>query len=320
MPRRGVWITRRAWSANATGWEDGATQHSPPRALSREVVFGRDRSGPRHPASSHPRAGPDLHRGVRAPAGVVFSFARGCATLSLVLPSCSAFSHVTAARLHDLPLPLALENDDFFDVIVPRGVRAPRRKRVRGHQSALGEKDVDKRTKVRATTPERTFCDLATMLTLGQLVAVGDELLARGGTPARKRLETAVRQHPSRRHRRVLRRALDLLDRRAESPKESELRVLLIEAGFPAPAVNHVVRTTDESFVARVDLAYPQLKIAIEYEGDHHRENKDQWRKDLKRRRRLEALGWLYLAVTQADLDDPTDLIADLRAAVARRS
>lgn len=221
MPRRGVWITRRAWSANATGWEDGATQHSPPRALSREVVFGRDRSGPRHPASSHPRAGPDLHRGVRAPAGVVFSFARECATLFLVLPSCSAFSHVTAARLHDLPLPLALENDDFFDVIVPRGVRAPRRKRVRGHQSALGEKDVDKRTKVRATTPERTFCDLATMLTLGQLVAVGDELLARGGTPARKRLETAVLQHPSRRHRRVLRRALDLLDRRAESPKES---------------------------------------------------------------------------------------------------
>ncbi|UUT35784.1 hypothetical protein [Microbacterium elymi] len=95
---------------------------------------------------------------------------------------------------------------------------------------------------------------------------------------------------------------------------------MIIEAGFAPPAVNRDVVDGDAAFVARVDLAYPDLKIAIEYEGDQHREDRTQWRKDLARRRRLEALGWVYLAVTQADLDDPEDFLADLRTALARRS
>jgi hypothetical protein len=126
--------------------------------------------------------------------------------------------------------------------------------------------------------------------------------------------------HPRRKYSRVLRYALELLDPKAESPKESELRVLLIEAGFASPTANHVVVDGAGSFVARVDLAYPAQKVALEYEGDHHRETKEQWRKDLKRRRRLEALGWIYLPVTAADLADPHDLFADLRTALARRA
>jgi len=270
---------------------------------------------------SRTRAG-DLirpHQGVRSPAGVDLPFGHRCAALETRLPASAAFSHVTAARLHGLPLPTALEDEDVFDVTVPRATRAPRVKRVRGHHSTLGEKDVDERTHVRATTPERTFCDLASMLTLAQLVAVGDALLGRGGDGAARRLARAAAAHPARKHRRRLRRALELLDARSESPKESELRVLLIEAGFPVPEVNHVVADGAGAFVARVDLAYPGLKIAIEYEGDQHRTDKAQWRKDLTRRRRLEALGWIYLSVTQADLTDPAALFADLRTALARR-
>jgi hypothetical protein len=271
---------------------------------------------------SRTRAG-DLirpHQGVRSPAGVDLPFGHRCAALETRLPARAAFSHATAARLHALPLPSSLEDDDTFDVIVPRGARAPRLKRVRGHHSTLGEKDIDERTHVRATTPERTFCDLASMLTLAQLVAVGDVLLSRGGAAARRALTAAVAAHPARKHRRRLCRALELLDARSESPKESELRVLLIEAGFPVPEVNHVVVDGAQAFVARVDLAYPDLKIAIEYEGDQHRTDKAQWRKDLTRRRRLEALGWIYLPVTQADLSDPVALLADLRTALARRA
>lgn len=92
---------------------------------------------------------------------------------------------------------------------------------------------------------------------------------------------------------------------------------MIIEAGLPAPVSNDSVFDERGHLVARTDLAYPALKIAIEYEGDYHRD-KDQWRADLKRRRRLEALGWTYLSVTQADLDNPEDFLADLRAALAR--
>jgi len=259
------------------------------------------------------------HHGVRSPAGVVLPFGHECAALLGRLPGSAACSHVTAARLRDLPLPLALEQATVFDVTVPTGTRAPRGKHVRGHQAELKESDVDTRAGVRATTPERTFRDLASMLTLSQLVAVGDVIVRRGGEPARKRVKKVIDAHPARRYRRVLQRAYALLDPHAESPKESELRVLLIEAGFAAPQVNHVVDDADGEFVARVDLAYPELKIAIEYEGDHHRSDKEQWRKDLQRRRRLEALGWTYLPVTQADLDDTTQLFSDLRGGIARR-
>ena len=271
---------------------------------------------------SRTRAG-DLirpHYGVRSPAGIVLPFGHQCAALQTRLPGCAAFSHVTAARLHDLPLPLRLENTVVFDVIVPQGRRAPRGKLVRGHQSAHHPTEVDRRTRVLATTPERTFCDLASMLTLAELVAIGDVILRRGGTRARDRLVKAAASHARRKYRRTLRRALELIDGHSESPKESELRVLLVESGFPMPAVNHRVFDAAGDLVGRVDLAYPALKIAIEYEGDQHREDKQQWRKDLQRRRRLEAQGWIYLPVTQADLDDPTALFADLRSALARRA
>ena len=113
--------------------------------------------------------------------------------------------------------------------------------------------------------------------------------------------------------------ALALIDGAAESPKESELRVLLIGHGITDLACQEVVRDGEGRFVGRVDLAIPHLRIAIEYEGDHHRE-KAQWRRDQKRRRALEALGWVYIHVTQADLDDPRQLLADLRTAIRRRS
>ena len=115
------------------------------------------------------------------------------------------------------------------------------------------------------------------------------------------------------------REALTLLDDGGESAKETEMRLLLLRAGIGQLAANHTVRDAQGRFVARVDLALVHLRIAIEYEGDHHRDPA-QWRRDIARRRRLEALGWTYLPVTQADLSDPRSLLADLRAAIASRS
>ncbi|MDL9980827.1 hypothetical protein [Microbacterium candidum] len=131
-------------------------------------------------------------------------------------------------------------------------------------------------------------------------------------------IAAAIATWPGRRGIRNLRRAIELVDPNAESPKESELRVLLIEAGLPHPVPQHVVHDRDGRLVARVDLAYPDRLIAIEYEGDHHRE-REQWRADLARRRRLESLGWRYIPVTQADLDDPHALLADLSSALRHR-
>lgn len=166
------------------------------------------------------------------------------------------------------------------------------------------------------TTPARAFCDLAEYLDLGELVAVGDAALR--GVCSREDLDAALRRRADGRHRRILSRAMELLDPRAESPKETELRVLLIEAGFAPPVPNLEVFDEDGLFVARIDLAYREQRIALEYKGDHHRD-RAQWQRDLARRRRLEALGWKYLTVTQTDLRAPAALFADLAAALAAR-
>lgn len=253
--------------------------------------------------------------GVRAPTGDLTHLDR-CRALATRLSVSAAFSHTTAARLHNLPLPSALACEAELHVTVPAGTRAPRGAGVRGHQAAVWKPDADRRTGVFATTPERTFCELAGMLSLGQLVAVGDQLVRHEtGLLVADDLRRAVERYPGRRGLRVLRRALELLDGGSESPKESELRVILVNAFLPSPVTNLTIFDTAGRFVARVDLAYPDWRIAIEYEGDHHRD-KDQWRKDIARRRRLEALGWVYLPVTQADLDDPRALLADLRQAL----
>jgi len=248
--------------------------------------------------------------GVRLPSGRPPTLLERCRARATRLPSSVFFSHLTAARLHGLPIPHGA--DDRLHISARAGSQAPRGKGVTGHVLTVADGDVIVSAGVSLTSAARTFHDLATVLPLSALVAVGDELLRRGIT--KDQLLSSVRAGG--RGCRLVCRAAELLDEASESPKESELRVVLIEAGFPRLACNHVVRDEYGRFVARVDLAHPERRIAVEYEGDHHRD-KRQWRQDLKRRRRLEALGWRYFSVTQADLDDPADLFDDLRTAFA---
>jgi len=238
-----------------------------------------------------------------------------CQAILLTMPPSAAFSHETAARLLALPLPRRLIAPGRVHVTTPTGVRARRGRRIVGHERNLPADAVEVLRGVPVTTPARTFCDLAGALTLAELVALGDAAARMCGSEALRRAAEAV---PRGRGPAKLGRAIELVDPGAESPKESELRVLLVEEGLGTLETNFELFDDEGRFVARVDLALTALRIAIEYEGDHHRD-KEQWRRDLARRRRIEALGWVYIPVTQADLDDPRRLLADVRAAIARR-
>lgn len=250
-------------------------------------------------------------RGTRAVDGLR-DLATRCSAHALTLPGRHAFSHTTAARLLALPLPL--HTPDEVHITTALGLRAPRRAGAVGHQAHLVTTDVVRVDDVWATAPARTFVDLATLLPLTALVAVGDRILSRRDQLASwQQLADAVAARTGARGAKAARAALDLLDDGAESPKETELRLVLRFSGMSGVRTNWSIFDERGRFVARVDLALPHLMIAIEYEGDHHRD-KGQWRADLARRRRIEALGWTYLSVTQADLDDTSSLLADLRA------
>ena len=76
-----------------------------------------------------------------------------------------------------------------------------------------------------------------------------------------------------------------------------------------------VVRDAGGCFVARVDLAVPGLRIAIEYDGAWHG-GAPQLTRDRRRMNALTAAGWRVLFVTAADLRDPAALVAKVRAFV----
>jgi very-short-patch-repair endonuclease len=99
---------------------------------------------------------------------------------------------------------------------------------------------------------------------------------------------------------RLARHALRLSDPRAESPRESELRIVLAAGGIKTTPQVEVFSRTGQ-FIARLDLADDEAKVAIEYDGRWHNTPK-QRAHDRKRRRRAEAEGWRFVIVTADDL------------------
>ena len=106
-----------------------------------------------------------------------------------------------------------------------------------------------------------------------------------------------------------------LADGLAESPQETRLRLLLVRGGLPTPVAQFVVRDGGR-FVARVDLAWPDRRLAVEYDGVWHGE-RGQFARDRDRLNRLLAAGWRVVFVTARDLHRPQELVARVAAALA---
>lgn len=249
-------------------------------------------------------------RGAYVPAVLAQDVAAQCRAVAHVRPDL-VMSHWTAVLLHELPLPPG-RTPGLLDVTAGPGTWPPRRTGVRGHTAG----DPVATVRVRGlpvTTPARTWLDLARDgATAGELVVVGDALLHEG-LLAPAAVACLVGPDASWRGVRSARSAMTLLDGRSESPMESWLRVLLLVAGLPAPDVQHVV-THQGRFVARVDLAWPEHRLAVEYDGAHHLERR-QHVADLHRREALERAGWTVVVLMAEDvLGDPAGTVARVAA------
>lgn len=93
-----------------------------------------------------------------------------------------------------------------------------------------------------------------------------------------------------------LRRFLEQVEPATESPQETRLRLALVAGGLPRPVAQHVVRTTQGRVVARVDLAYPELRVAVEYDG--RASHPLGLARDRDRAWGLQRAGWLVVHVT----------------------
>jgi hypothetical protein len=150
------------------------------------------------------------------------------------------------------------------------------------------------------------FVELAELLSLVDLVVVGDNLIRHGRTSCADL--TGFCQASVLPGAGLARRAAGYVRERVDSPMETRLRMLIVLAGLPEPEVNVTVRTADGEPLRRYDLSYPAAKVIVEYDGRQHIEREDNWESDLDRREAIDDEGWRILVVTSRGIFREPDL------------
>lgn len=236
-------------------------------------------------------------------------------------------SHITAAELWGIWLPRRLEGAAHLTRL--RGPRAaeggvvgtrPRRPGVRGHLQSIPDDHVhvvhDEHGDWRVTDAVWTWAELGGCgLGLEELVIAGDALLRRADGPRGEAvvgkghplscvtdLRAVLEARGRLRGKRLLTEALELVRSGSDSPTESRLRLRLVEAGFPEPELNgRVLLGVEpdgwEDWSGPKDLLWRRWRIAVEYEGAHHLELADQYRRDMRRDEAMRERGWIVLRV-----------------------
>ncbi|RBP64988.1 hypothetical protein DFO66_10594 [Brevibacterium sanguinis] len=204
----------------------------------------------------------------------------------------------TAARLLGMPLPnrahdsaLHLVTTDWDRKIARTGIRAYR------HRGTAVERWIG----LPFGRPADMFIDLAEVLTVDELIAVGDAMVGPWHGPAIYRLEELrgyVIGRKYLRQRQKLERALGMVRSGVDSPQETRLRLWVVARGFPEPEVHPRIFSPYLNRVIEPDLGYRDRRLALEYEGDHHRSSPAQWDSDIRRDEGLRRLGWVVFRVT----------------------
>lgn len=175
------------------------------------------------------------------------------------------------------------------------------------------------------TSVARTLCDLTAIESVSVIARAGDDAIRRKLVTVRAWSRVARELHGRGRRKATVTRAL--VDERLIAPDRGdsspELRIaqMLERAGLPRPALQHRVRVGPRT--ARLDLAYPELMIGIEYDSWEFQHTRSVFDADRARGNELEVRGWCVLRFTSASSDREiveTVETALLAAGVARAS
>lgn len=199
---------------------------------------------------------------------------------------------------------------------------------VRQHQGLLLPADVIELDGRAYTSPTRTALDITTVTDAETSLCILNHLLhTRQTTPEdlASRYESMIRNPYTLRTDLVLR----LADARVESVGESRCFFMFWRHGLPAPEPQFVVRDHTGREVARLDFAWPEYGVWLEFDGkekyvQHLREGETTTAAVLREKRRedriRELTGWRCIRITWADLMDPTRTVARIRALLAAAS
>ncbi|KAA0095503.1 DUF559 domain-containing protein [Mycolicibacterium sp. P1-18] len=162
------------------------------------------------------------------------------------------------------------------------------------------------------TTVARTAFDLGRRGPLDRCVERLDALGNATGMDVEEALALS-RRHPGSPGVRKLPGALKLYDPGAESPRETWLRLVLIRAGYPRPRTQIPVGGARGQPTYFLDMGWDDVKLAVEYDGDHHRTDAAQFAKDIVRMEFVNELGWQVIRVAKANR--PADVLVRVQRA-----
>lgn len=205
------------------------------------------------------------------------------------------------------------------DLVVGRRRVRPR-PGLRLHQDVLRPGEVEAVDGVLVTSARRTSWDLVRTLEDPVERVVALDALARVGRFEPSALLVVGESRPRARGWRRVPEAVARSDPRAGSPPETRMRLSLAGEGVPAGVPQVEVFDAEGWFVGRVDLGWEEVKVAAEYQGDHHRADREQWQRDQARFAALASAGWLVLPCTALDLRFPHAFAARLMAALSARA
>lgn len=256
-----------------------------------------------------------LFRDVYLPAAIPVTHELRCRAAALIAPGEAMLTGCSALAVRGLELVSPYEP---VEILVPEFLRFTPRRGLDIRQRVVCVDEQEPWRGIRLATPVRAIVDMLTNTTLRKslpsAVALLDAVL-RAGIMGQRELEAELatrHDHGIVRARRIV----ELADPRAESIPESEVRVLLVLSGLhPVPQLNVYAGAR---FLGRVDLAFEEARLAVEYDGEWH-EDGDQPRQDAQRRARLEAAGWTIIVVTRRWLrDDPRGIVRAVWDALPR--
>jgi very-short-patch-repair endonuclease len=227
----------------------------------------------------------------------------------------AAASHLAAARLWEIP-GFATAG---IELSVPRH-RSRRRKGQRIHESSdLDRCTIEERSGVPVTDASRTILDLARYVGPIRLHRSIEALRRREDLTWSSLIETLAQHARQGRHGVRRLRSVILAHAHREEITDTDMELLVLslirEGGLPEPTLHHRVLDGDR-FVAEVDLAYPEHRIAIECDGSIHlvEEVRDR---DLTRQNDLILAGWTVLRFSYERLRTrPEAVLAEIRAAL----
>ena len=242
-----------------------------------------------------------LFRGVYISADVPESpFVRAAGALHIHPPTAFA-SHTTAAKVYGLPVP----NDPQVHVTVLADGDRRWRPGIRNHVTSRSPR-VRTVKGLRVSHPFRMFVELAGMLSLVDLVVLGDALVKMFDVEPARLVEACRESNDFHAGRALV--AARYVRAEVDSPMETRLRMLIVLSGLPEPDVNHKLYDEHGNVRRRLDLSYPDLRLIIEYDGRDHIERVENWESDLERREEFDDEEWRILIVTASGIYKRPDL------------